>query len=65
MKNGYERQRRRDIIALDVISEIEDNIEYYENSTEAIDEFTEGILKGYQDVKHILNIMKERYQHEY
>lgn len=64
MKNGYERQRRRDIIALVVLCELEENLQYNFNSISLFGEYEEGMEAAYKEVFNVINIMKERFSHE-
>lgn len=62
--SGIERMKFRDKIALETILELEENIEYNMNTVEAYDEYYEGMLKGYEEVMNLINVMKERYNNE-
>ena len=59
-----ERMRFRDKVALETLLELEENIEYNMNTVEAYDEYYEGMLKGYEEVMNLINVMKERYSNE-
>ncbi len=62
--SGIERMNFRDKVALETLLELEENIEYNMNTVEAYDEYYEGILKGYEEVMNLINVMKERYDNE-
>ena len=59
-----ERMRFRDKVALETLLELEENLEYNMNTVEAYDEYYEGMLKGYEEVMNLINVMKERYTNE-
>ena len=59
-----ERMKFRDKVALETLLELEENIEYNMNTVEAYDEYYEGMLKGYEEVMNLINVMKERYSNE-
>lgn len=61
---GIERMRFRDKVALETLLELEENLEYNMNTVEAYDEYYEGMLKGYEEVMNLINVMKERYTNE-
>lgn len=59
-----ERMKFRDKVALETLLELEENLEYNMNTIEAYDEYYEGMLKGYEEVMNLINVMKERYSNE-
>lgn len=59
-----ERMKFRDKVALETLIELEENLEYNMNTVEAYDEYYEGMLKGYEEVMNLINVMKERYTNE-
>lgn len=59
-----ERMKFRDKVALETLLELEENLEYNMNTVEAYDEYYEGMLKGYEEVMNLINVMKERYTNE-
>ena len=61
---GLERMKFRDKVALETLLELEENLEYNMNTVEAYDEYYEGMLKGYEEVMNLINVMKERYTNE-
>lgn len=63
-KPTIDRMRFRDKVALETLLELEENIEYNMNTVEAYDEYYEGMLKGYEEVMNLINVMKERYTNE-
>lgn len=62
--SGIERMKFRDKVALETLLELEENLEYNMNTVEAYDEYYEGMLKGYEEVMNLINVMKERYTNE-
>lgn len=62
--SSIERMKYRDNVALETLLELEENIEYNMNTVEAYDEYYEGMLKGYEEVINLINVMKERYINE-
>lgn len=62
--SSIERMKFRDKVALETLLELEENLEYNMNTVEAYDEYYEGMLKGYEEVMNLINVMKERYTNE-
>lgn len=62
--SSIERMKYRDNVALETLLELEENLEYNMNTVEAYDEYYEGMLKGYEEVMNLINVMKERYTNE-
>ena len=62
--SSIDRMKYRDNVALETLLELEENLEYNMNTVEAYDEYYEGMLKGYEEVMNLINVMKERYTNE-